>query len=91
MDVKNKVDEDVDENVVKEDKSTKPDAEKKDASYELGKSIGYLEALLDSEKITKKASKNAKITGMFMGAGVVAIGYLVCCELMTILSNKHRN
>ena len=91
MDVKNKVDEDVVENVVKEDKSTKPDAEEKDASYELGKSVGYLEALLDSEKFTKKASKNARITGMFMGAGVVAIGYLVGCELMTILSNKHRN
>ena len=91
MDVKNKVDEDVDENVVKEDKPTKPDADAKDASYELGKSVGYLEALLDSEKITKKASKNAAITGMFMGAGVVAIGYLVGCGLMTILSNKHRN
>ena len=91
MDVKNKVDEDVVENVVKEDKSTKPDAEEKDASYELGKSVGYLEALLDSEKITKKASKNATITGMFMGAGVVAIGYLVGCGLMTILSNKHHN
>ena len=91
MDVKNKVDEDVVENVVKEDKSTKPDAEEKDVSYELGKSVGYLKALLDSEKITKKASKNATITGMFIGAGVVAIGYLVGCELMTILSNKHRN
>lgn len=91
MDVKNKVDEDVDENVVKEDKPTKPDADAKDTSYELGKSVGYLEALLDSEKITKKASKNAAITGMFMGAGVVAIGYLVGCGLMSILSNKHHN
>ena len=91
MDVKNKVDEDVVENVVKEDKSTKPDAEEKDTSYELGKSVGYFEALLDSEKITRKASKNATITGMFMGAGVVAIGYFVGCELMTILSKKHRN
>ena len=91
MDVKNKVDEDVVENVVKEDKSTKPDAEEKDVSYELGKSVGYLEGLLDSEKITKKASKNAAITGMFIGAGVVAIGYLVGCGLTTILSNKHHN
>ena len=91
MDVKNKVDKDVVENVVKEDKPTKPDAEAKDTSYELGKSVGYLEALLDSEKITKKASKNAAITGMFMGAGVVAIGYLVGCGLMSILSNKHHN
>ena len=91
MDVKNKVDKDVVENVVKEDKPTKPDADEKNTSYELGKSVGYLEALLDSEKITRKASKNAAITGMFMGAGVVAIGYLVGCELMTILSNKHHN
>ena len=91
MDVKNKVDEDVVENVVKEDKSTKPDAEERDVSYELGKSVGYLKALLDSEENTKKASKNATITGMFMGAGAVVIGYLVGCELMTILSNKHRN
>ena len=91
MDVKNKVDEDVVENVVKEDKSTKPDAEERNTSYELGKSVGYLEALLDSEKFTRKASKNATITGMFMWAGVVAIGYLVGCELMTILSNKHHN
>ena len=91
MDVKNKVDEDVVENVVKEDKSTKPDAEEKNVSYELGKSVGYLEALLDSEKITRKASKNAAITGMFMGAGFAAIGYLVGCQLMTILSKKHQN
>ena len=91
MDVKNKVDENVVKNVVKEDKLTKPDADEKDTSYELGKTVGYLEGLLDSEKITKKASKNAAITGMFMGAGVVAIGYLVGCGLMTILSNKHRN
>ena len=91
MDVKNKVDEDVDENVVKKDKPTKPDADAKDTSYELGKSVGYLEALLDSEKITKKASKNATIAGMFMGAGTIAIGYLVGCGLMAILSNKHRN
>ena len=91
MDVKNKVDENVDENVVKEDKPTKPDADAKDTSYELGKSVGYLEALLDSEKITKKASKNATITGMFMGASTIAIGYLVGCGLMAILSNKHRN
>ena len=91
MDVKNKVDKDVVENVVKEDKPTKPDADAKDTSYELGKSVGYLEALLDSEKITKKASKNATIAGMFMGAGTIAIGYLVGCGLMAILSNKHRN
>ena len=91
MDVKNKVDENVDENVVKEDTPTKLDADEKNTSYELGKSVGYLEGLLDSEKFTKKVSKNAAITGMFIGAGTIAIGYLVGCGLTTILSNKHHN
>ena len=35
MDVKNKVDENVVKNVVKEDKPTKPDADEKDTSYRL--------------------------------------------------------
>ena len=89
MDVKNKVDEDVVENVVKEDKPTKPNEDEKNVSYELGKSVGYLEGLLDSEKITRKVSKTSTITGMFIGAGTIAIGYLVGCGLMTILSNKN--
>ena len=91
MDVKNKVDKDDVENVVKEDTATKLNDDTKNVHFELGKTVGYLEGLLDSEKITKKASKNAAITGMFMGAGVFAIGYLVGCGLMAILSNKHRN
>lgn len=91
MDVKNKVDENVDEKVVKEDAPTKPNEDAKDVSYELGKSVGYLEALLDSEKFTKKVSKRAKITGMFIGAGAMAIGYIIGCGFKTILSNKNRN
>ena len=48
MDVKNKVDEDVDENIVKEDSPTKLNLDVKNYSYELGKTVGYLEGLLDS-------------------------------------------
>ena len=91
MDVKNKVDEDVDENVVKEDTATKLNDDIKNVHFELGHSVGYLKGMLDSEEVTNKVSKKAKITGMFMGAGVVAIGYIVCCGLMTILSNKNHN
>lgn len=90
-DVKNKVDEDVDENVVKEDTATKLNDDIKNVHFELGHSVGYLKGMLDSEEVTNKVSKKAKITGMFMGAGVVVIGYLVGCGLITILSNKHRN
>lgn len=46
MDVKNKVDEDVDENVVKEDTLTKLDAVEQDLMYELGKLDGYLDSLM---------------------------------------------
>ena len=90
-DVKNKVDKDVDENVVKEDTATKLKDDIKNVHFELGHSVGYLKGMLDSEEVTNKVSKKAKITGMFMGAGVVAIGYIVVCGLMTILSNKHHN
>lgn len=45
MDVKNKVDENVDENVVKEDTLTKLDAVERDLMYELGKLDGYLDSL----------------------------------------------
>ena len=80
-DVKNKVDEDVDENVIKKDKS------KPDLSLEVGKLVGYYEGISDS----KKDAENARITGMFIGAGAMAIGYIIGCGFMTILSNKHRN
>lgn len=85
MDVKNKVDEDVDENVVKEDTPTKPNAGMSDVFYNLGKLAGFMEERSNSEKdITK-----AKITGMFEGAGITMIGYMFGFSLMTILSNKH--
>ena len=58
MDVKNKVDKDVVENVVKEDKPTKPDADEKNTSYELGKSVGYLEGLFVAVKDTKTIAKS---------------------------------
>ena len=90
-DVKNKVDKDDVENVVKEDTATKLKDDIKNVHFELGHSVGYLKGMLDSEEVTKKVSKKAKITGMFMGAGVVVIGYLVGCGLMTILFNKNRN
>ena len=80
-DVKNKVDEDVDENVVKKDKP------KPDLSLEVGKLVGYYEGISDS----KKDAENARITGMFIGAGAMAIGYIIGRVFMTILSNKHRN
>lgn len=87
MDVKNKVDENVDENVVKEDTPTKPNAGMSDVFYNLGKLAGFMEERSNSEKdITK-----AKIIGMFEGAGAMAIGYIIGCGFMTILSNKHRN
>ena len=40
---------------------------------------------------SKKDAENARITGMFIGAGAMAIGYIIGCGFMTILSNKHRN
>lgn len=87
MDVKNKVDENVDENVVKEDTPTKPNSGMSDVFYNLGKLAGFMEERSISEKeITK-----AKITGMFEGAGVAVIGYIFGFSLTTILSNKHRN
>lgn len=87
MDVKNKVDEDVDENVVKEDTPTKPNSGMSDVFYNLGKLAGFMEERSNSEKdITK-----AKITGMFEGAGIAVISYMFGFSLMTILSNKHRN
>ena len=45
MDVKNKVDEDVTKNVVKEDTLAKLDAVVQELMYELGKLDGYLESL----------------------------------------------
>ena len=91
MDVKNKVDEDVVENVVKEDKSTKPDAEEKNVSYELGKSVGYLKCRLDGFQYTKKDIIKANIVGMFSGAAVFAVGHLIGQKLGNYLFNKHHN
>jgi hypothetical protein len=54
MDVKNKVDENVDENVVKKDKP------KPDLSLEVGKLVGYYEGISDS----KKDAENARTVGM---------------------------
>ena len=81
MDVKNKVDKDVDENVGKKDKP------KPDLSLEVGKLVGYYEGISDS----KKDVENARTSGMLIGAGAMAIGYIIGCGFMTILSNKHRN
>ena len=80
-DVKNKVDKDVDENVVKKDKS------KPNLSLEVGKLVGYYEGISDS----KKDAENARIAGMLIGTGAMAIGYIIGCGFMTILSNKHHN
>lgn len=84
-DVKNKVDEDVDENVVKEDTPTKPNSGMSDVFYNLGKLPGFIEERSNSEKDIAKA----KIIGMFEGAGIATLGYMFCFSLMTILSNKH--
>ena len=81
MDVKNKVDENVDENVVKKDKP------KPDLSLEVGKLVGYYDVISDS----KKDAENARTAGILIGAGAMAIGYIIGCGFMTILSNKHRN
>ena len=48
MDVKNKVDEDVDENVVKKDKP------KPYLSLEVGKLVGYYEGISDSKKTIQR-------------------------------------
>lgn len=87
MDVKNKVDEDVDENVVKEDTPTKPNSGMSDVFYNLGKLAGFMEERSISEKDIAKA----KIKGMFEGAGIAALGYMFGFSLMTILSKKHHN
>lgn len=86
-DVKNKVDKDDVENVVKEDTPTKPNTGMSDVFYNIGKLAGFMEERSISEKDIKKA----KITGMFMGAGIATIGYIFGISLTTILSNKHRN
>ena len=87
MNVKNKVDEDAVENVVKEDTPTELDADKPDLAYAFGRVDGYLEGTLDSNKVAEEA----KTTGILIGAGMSAIGYIVSCCLTTILSNKHHN
>ena len=86
-DVKNKVDKDDVENVVKEDTPTKPNTGMSDVFYNIGKLAGFMEERSISEKDIKKA----KIIGMFEGAGIAVVGCIFGFSLTTILSNKHRN
>ena len=85
MDVKNKVDENVDEKVVKEDAPTKPNADASDVFYSLGELAGYIKGTSDSEKYIKKAN----IKGMFEGAACFAAGQLIGQILWKYLFNKN--
>ena len=94
-DVKNKVDENVDENVSKKnvqdkDGLTVPKTAL-DFNCNFSQIIGYLKCRLDGFQYTKKDIIKANIVGMFSGAAVLAVGHLIGQKLGNYLVNKHRN
>ena len=92
-DVKNKVDEDVDENISKKNVQDKDGltVPKTALDYDLGKLTGYLKCRLDGFQYTKKDIIKANIVGMFSGAAVLAVGHLIGQKLGNYLFNKNRN
>ena len=90
MDVKNKVDEDVDENISKKNVQDKDGLTVQNTELD-GELSGYLKCRLDGFQYTKKDIIKANIVGMFSGAAVFAVGQLIGQKLGNYLFNKHHN
>ena len=92
-DVKNKVDENVDENISKKNVQDKDGltVPKTTLDYDFGQLIGYLKCRLDGFEYTKKDIIKANIVGMFSGAVVFAVNYFIGQKLGNHLFNKNRN
>ena len=93
MDVKNKVDKDVDENISKKNVQDKDvlTVQKTELDNNFGELSGYLKCRLDGFQYTKKDIIKANIVGMFSGAAVFAVGHLIGQKLGNYLFNKHHN
>ena len=93
MDVKNKVDKDVDENISKKNVQDKDGltVQKTELDHNFGELSGYLKCRLDGFQYTKKDIIKANIVGMFSGAAVFAVGHLIGQKLGNYLFNKHHN
>ena len=95
MDVKNKVDENVDENISKKNVQDKDDLTPSETGLDFNcnfsQIIGYLKCRLDGFQYTKKDIIKANIVGMFSGAAVFAVGHLIGQKLGNYLVNKNRN
>ena len=87
-DVKNKVDENVDENISKKNVQDKDGliVPKTALDYDLGQLTGYLKCRLDGFQYTKKDIIKANIVGMFSGAAVLAVGHLIGQKLGNLFS-----
>ena len=93
MDVKNKVDEDVDENISKKNVQDKDGlaVQKAELYHNLGELSGYLKCHLDGFKYTKKDIIKANIAGLFSGVAAFAVGHLIGKKLGNYLFNKNHN
>ena len=93
MDVKNKVDENVDENISKKNVQDKDDLTPSETGldYNFGKLTGYLEGRSDELKCSTKAIIKANIIGMLEGAVCYAVGHLIVQKLCDYFINKNRN
>ena len=89
MDVKNKVDENVDENISKKNVQDKDDLTLSETSLDYD--IGHYKGRLDELKCTKKTIKKTIIISMFAGAASFAVGHLLGQKLGNYLFNKNRN
>ena len=92
-DVKNKVDENVDENISKKNVQDKDGltVSKTTLEYDLGQLSGYLKCRLDGFQYTKKDVIKANIAGLFTGVAAFAVGHLIGQKLGNYLFNKNRN
>ena len=91
MDVKNKVDENVDENISKKNVQDKDGltVPKTTVDDNFGQLTGYLKCRLDGFQYTKKDIIKANIVGMLSGAVVVTVGHLIGQKLGNYLVNKN--
>ena len=92
-DVKNKVDEDVDENISKKNVQDKDGltVQKTELDHNLSELSGYLKCRLDGFQYTKKDIIKANIAGLFSGVAAFAVGHLIGQKLGNYLFNKHHN
>ena len=93
IDVKNKVDENIDENISKKNVQDKDGltVQKTELDYNLGELSGYLKCRLDGFQYTKKDIIKANIAGLFSGVAAFAVGHLIGQKLGNYLFNKNHN